>query len=134
MVVILWTNPDRVGIIKSKNETVDIGPWMIGDSTVADFYYSSIYDEHNSKIETSLYIDHTDLFLKQNGIIPYHMITSESCIDCFNMVGSEKEFIPLHIINNRYTTDIAETRLTNHPGIKGHELFFKDLGDFLNTR
>jgi hypothetical protein len=134
VVVILWTSPDRLGIIKSKDDEFDIGPWMIGDLKVADFYYSEVYNKYNSKIETALYINHSNLILKQKGIIPYNMIASNSCIDCFDLYDLKTEFIPLHIINDRYTTDIAEARLTRHPGIKGHELFFKDLYNFLNTR
>lgn len=134
LVIILWTSPDRYGIVRSKEEVFDIGPWMLGEAQIADTYYSKIYHEYNSRLETALYINHADLFLKQQGITPLHMIASKSFIDCFNLLDIVTEFIPLHIINSRYTTDISETRFTSHPGVKGHELFFKDLSKVLNTK
>jgi lysophospholipase L1-like esterase len=133
-VIILWTSPDRYGIVKSQKEIFDIGPWMADNNKIANAYYSKIHNEYNSKLETALYIHHSDLFLKKQGINPIHLILSKNQSDCFCVKNLEIDFISLFITDAKYMDDVEEPKLTGHPGTLGHELFFKDLYNFLNTR
>ena len=134
LVFVLWSMPDRTAIVKSKEDVVDIGPWMIEQSLIARHYYSNIHDNYNSKLETALYINHSNLILEKQKIKVFHLISSKWAIGCFNLNQLATEFVPLHILDPRYNADINEQRFTSHPGISGHELFFKDLFNFLNIK
>jgi hypothetical protein len=129
-VIVMWSHPLRNAILK-QDSIIDIGPWLIENSKVAENYYSHIYDEFGSKLETALYINHSNFFLKSIGISPHHLIISESENTCFRFKNLRTKHIPLFILNPKYMDDIDEFRFKSHPGLKGHETFYKDLIKFL---
>ena len=130
LVFILWSMPDRASIVKSKEEVLDIGPWMTDQSTIAKHYYSNIHHNYNSKLETALYINHSNLILNQQNVQVYNLILEKQDATCFKLSNMLTDHIPLYIgdYERRYPRALDNA----HIGIEGTTAFAKDILKFLN--
>lgn len=123
-VFILWSYGERSAILKGKDTVEDLAVWIEDKNSVA--YYKHLYNDYDSSMQSKLYVSHTNLFLKDKGILVYNLVTSKNYNDIFNLADQTVSHIPLYICDS-YDNRYPKALDNNHPGIECHSAFANDI-------
>jgi hypothetical protein len=124
IVIVLWSYTIRTSIIKSNNEHDFIGPW-IDDHP----YYESMYNKHDSMLMSKLFVSHANMFLANNNITIYNLVTSKSDVGILTIGGVCIPHIPVYMSKIRLFHPTASD--SQHPGIQCQEDYAKKILTYL---
>ena len=126
-VIIMWTNPFRVGILNDDDSTTNLGHWGIGDSNTKN-YYKHYYNDLDMLYNYASSVIMCNEFLKSEGVrfltiehtpsfMYFNRYSKEHWYRLCNFQNDEKYFAlpPLSYVD--YAVD------GKHPGIKQHEWY-----------
>lgn len=146
LVIMAWSNPDRTFILKEYrnqycenyarkdysnflvNQTKQLGSWMLeDDDPIADAYYSHVYTEADTLLQSFLYMDHATQNAKKTT--PHVFNVGIPNVDIFGELLQDKSTIrPPWFDNDSFLTTMdyehEKKMLTQgHLNLAGHKSF-----------
>lgn len=124
LVFVLWSYGERYAILKDKDSIEDVAVWI--DSKESRAYYKNLYTDYDSSMQSRLYVSHSNLFLKEQGITVYNLVTNKNYNDIFTLVDQTIHHLPLYLCDN-YIGKYPLALDNNHPGAECHKAFATDI-------
>jgi hypothetical protein len=125
LVLILWSFPNRYTVINSKTDIKNLH--HNNDDVLSNAYFQNLYEIYDSKIMSTLFVDHANRILKEKKVTFYQMAVKKRY---WYMFGNNSH---LPITMDAYETLYTRALDNDHAGINGHRAFAVDLLKLLGT-
>jgi lysophospholipase L1-like esterase len=131
-VVVLWSYTDRTTVYKSKSNYLGISPGIIDSNPLVEMFYKNFYSEYDVELNTRLYINQANAFLKNRGLNKYNLLIKNSSRKLFELAGEKVDFVPLPFYEN-YRNVYPRGLDHLHPGELSHAKFARDVLPYFNS-
>lgn len=133
IVFILWSLSQRYSFYENKKTVFDIGNWMIESDPKSKSYYRYLYSKYDSELQSKLFVNHTNLYLKEKKIKVYNMIIEKEERSILSISNIRQNHIPIYISDN-YLHFYPKALDNTHPGVEAHLAFAKDILSYLDIK
>lgn len=119
-VFILWSYIDRHTVLTSKNKFIHLHANKL-EQPESESYYKLLYASYDSKLMSTLYVDHATRLLTDLGVTFYQSIIFKE----YNFVFGQHPHVPIYF--NDYERYYERALDGLHMGAQGNVAFAKDL-------
>lgn len=128
IVFILWSYIERSTIIHNNNKMTFVGTWVPDHKN----YYKELYDQNDATIMSSLFVNHANMYLRQENITTYNMIPGTRELPILELNNLITKHIPIYLTDLRDYYPLALDK--RHPGTEFQIAYAKKILDFLNIK
>jgi hypothetical protein len=125
LVICHWSLINRYAVIYKDKEPVNLGVWKGLHPELIPYvnFVTAVNDDYDRMLESTTFIDHANLFLKQRVSSIYNIVFSPSEFDDLPEWVSFKFDIEAAYYNEMFPKALDNS----HTGLEGHKMLAKDL-------